>query len=273
MFRMAALGGDARCACDIEVRQASEILLVQQHEPALFVRQHILAELRGKRRQPLGDRGQSRLGLPRGAGAGAGEIEMIALEHARLLGRKPELVLLGLERGDALEQRLVQRDLASMAREHGRDLPFDRLEFVIGRRAREIEEDFRHAIEAAPAAFQRFNRIGESRRLQACRDGVDLGAMVFQRDVESGPKMRRFDVVERRGLERPGPGLEQRVLVNVGLGHHVSDWRSANPAAASRSGHRRPIVADVRIAVFGQRVRPLRARQQSSGRKPEGRKA
>ena len=29
MFRMAALGGDARCACDIKVRQASEILLVQ----------------------------------------------------------------------------------------------------------------------------------------------------------------------------------------------------------------------------------------------------
>ena len=77
----------------IKIRQAVEILLVEQHEPALFVRQHILAELRGKRRQPLGDRGQSRLGLGRGAGAGAGEIEMIALEHARLLGRKPERVL------------------------------------------------------------------------------------------------------------------------------------------------------------------------------------
>src|SRR5882757_11132435 len=93
MFRVAALGGDARCARNIKVRQANEVLLVQEHEPALFVRQHVLSELRGKRRQPLGDRGQSRLGLSRGARAGAGEIEMIALEHARLLDRKPELVL------------------------------------------------------------------------------------------------------------------------------------------------------------------------------------
>src|ERR1700733_4255248 len=131
MFGMAALGGDARCACDIKVRQASEILLVQQHEPALFVRQHILAELRSKRRQPLGDRRQSRLGLSRGAGAGTGEIEMIALKHARLFGGKPEVVLLAFKRIDALEQGLVQRDLASMAREHRRDLPLDRLELVI----------------------------------------------------------------------------------------------------------------------------------------------
>ena len=36
------------------------------------------------------------------------KLEMIALEHARLFGGKPELVLLGLERVDALEQRLVQ---------------------------------------------------------------------------------------------------------------------------------------------------------------------
>ena len=76
-----------------EIRQAVEILLVKQHEPGLFVREHILAELGGERRQPLGDRGQSRLGLRRRARAGAGEIEMIALEHARLFGRKPELVL------------------------------------------------------------------------------------------------------------------------------------------------------------------------------------
>ena len=102
-----------------------------------------------------------------------------------------------------------------MPREHGRDLPLDRLEFVIGRRAREIEEDFRHAIEAAPAPFQRVDRIGEGRRLWICRDGVDLGAMVFQRDVESGPKMPGLDAVERRRLERPGPGFEKRVLVNV----------------------------------------------------------
>ena len=35
---------------------------------------------------------------------------------------------------------------------------------------------------------------------------------------------------------------------------NVSDWRFANPAAASLSGRRRLIVADVRIAIVGQRV-------------------
>ena len=118
-----------------------------------------------------------------------------------------------------------------MAREHGRDLALDRLQFVIGRGAREIEEDARHAIEAAPAALQRVDRIGESRRRRVGGDGVDLGAMVFQRGVEGGPKMRRLDAIERRRLERPGPGLEERVLVKVRLGHLVSDWRSAISAA------------------------------------------
>ena len=230
---MAALGGDARCARYIEVRQAGEILLVQQHEPVFFVRQHILAELRGERRQPLGDRGQARLGLSRRACSGAGEIEMIALEHARLFGRKPKLVRVGLKRIDALEQRLAQIDVAAMARENWCDLPLDRLEVVIGRRAREVEEDFRHAIEAAPAPFQRLDRIGESRQGRICRDSVDLGAMVFQRDLESGPKMPGLDAVERRRLERLGPRLEKRVLINVRLGHQCLRLAFADPAAAS----------------------------------------
>src|SRR3984957_4789384 len=120
---MATLGGDARCAREIKARQASEILLVQQHEPVLFVAQHILAELSGKGRQPLGDCGQSRLGLSRGAGASASEIERIAVEHARLLGRERELVLVRFKRVDALEQSPIQMDFAAMPREYRRDLP------------------------------------------------------------------------------------------------------------------------------------------------------
>ena len=91
---MAAVGGDARGAADEKIRQALKIALVEQHEPVFFVLQHVLAELSGERRQPLGDRGQSRFGSRRGARAGAGEIEMIALEHARLFGRQPELARL-----------------------------------------------------------------------------------------------------------------------------------------------------------------------------------
>ena len=100
---MAPLRGDARRACAIEVRQAFEILLVKQHEPGFFIRQYILPELGGERRQPLTDCGQARLGVRRRACAGAGEVEMIAVEHAGLFGRKPELVLARLKRVGAAE--------------------------------------------------------------------------------------------------------------------------------------------------------------------------
>ena len=75
----------------------------------------------------------------------------------------------------------------------------------------------------------------------------------FSATSNAGRKCLGSMLVERRRLERPGPGFEERVLVNVGLGHQVSDWRFA--PAGSRSGCRGPIVADGRIALFGQRVR------------------
>ena len=96
LARMAPVGGDARGARDEEIRQALEIGLIEQHEPVFFIRQHVLTEFRRQRRQPLGDCGQSRFGLGRRARAGAGEIEMIAVKHARLFGRKRELVLVAL---------------------------------------------------------------------------------------------------------------------------------------------------------------------------------
>ncbi len=161
LARMAALGGDARGARDEKIRQAVEIGLVQQHEPRFFVRQHILPELSAKRRQPLGDRGEARLGLRRQARAGAGEIEMIALEHARLFGRKPEPVSFRLQSVNAREQRIVQEGLVAMARQDRRDIALDRLQFIIGRRACEIEEDVFHLLEVAPAALERLDRVGE----------------------------------------------------------------------------------------------------------------
>ena len=65
---------------------------------------------------------------------------MIAPEHARLLGGKPQPRLAGLQGVDALEQRIVQISVAAMAREDRSDLALDRLNLVIGRGAGEIEE-------------------------------------------------------------------------------------------------------------------------------------
>ena len=60
---MAALGRAARGAGHEKIGEPVEIALVEKQEPILFVLEHILAELSGERRQPLGDRGQSRLGF------------------------------------------------------------------------------------------------------------------------------------------------------------------------------------------------------------------
>ena len=212
--RMAPIGAAARGARDEEIGQALEIRLVEQHEPVFFIPKHILAELSGERRQPLGDCGQPHFGLGRGGGAGAGEIEMIAIEHTRLFGRKAEILLLGVDRVDTLEQSLVQIGLAAMTRENGRDLALDRLQLVIRVSASQIEENARHFVEAAAAALQRVNRIGEGRRFGIGGDGFDLRARLGERRVEGRRKLARLEAVERRRLEWPGPGFEKRVRVD-----------------------------------------------------------
>ena len=216
---MAALGGDSRRAGAIEIRQALEILLVKQHEPRLFVGEHVLPELGGERREPLADRSQTRLGVRRRARAGAGEIEVIAAEHARLFGRKPELGLFRLQGVDALEQRLVQIGVVAMAGENRRDLALDRLQFFVGRRTREIEEDAGDTIEAAAAALERLDRIGEGGRGRVGGDGVDFAPRLFQRGGEGGAEVGGLDALERRRLERPGPRFEKRVCVGRRAGH------------------------------------------------------
>ena len=80
------------------------------------------------------------------------------------------------ERVDALEQSLVQIGLAAVAREDGRDLALDRLQLVIRVGAGQVEENARHFVQAAAAALERLDRIGESRRRRIGGDGVDLGA-------------------------------------------------------------------------------------------------
>ena len=219
---MAPVGGDARGARDEEIGQTLKIGLIQQQEPVFLVLEHVLAELSGERRQPLGDRGQSRFGLRLSACARAGEVEMIAIEHARLLGRQPEFVLVRLERVDALEQSLVQIGLAAVAREEGRDLALNRLQLVIRVGAGQVEENARHFVQAAAAALQGLNRIGEGRRLGIGGDPVDLRARLFERRVECGPEMLGLETVERRRLEWRGPRFEKRVRVGLGTRHEDS---------------------------------------------------
>ena len=171
---MAPVGGAARGARDEEIGQTLKIGLVEQHEPVFLVCEHVLTEVRRRTRQTLGDRRQSRLGFGRGSRASAGEIEMVPVEHARLFGRQPGFAGVRLDRVDTLEQSLVQIGLAAMAREFGRDFALDRLQLVIRVRANQIEKHTGHSVEAATAALEGLDCVGEGRRLQVGRDYIDL---------------------------------------------------------------------------------------------------
>src|ERR1700722_2678860 len=147
---------------------------------------------------------------------------MIAVEHTRLFGRKLEFGGVRLERVDALEQTLVQIGLAAMACENRRDFALDRLQLVIGVGANQIEKNAGHSVEAAAAALQRVNRIGEGRRFGIGGDPVDLRSRLAQRRVEGRPELARLEAVERRRLEWPGPGFEEWIRVDLETGHEGS---------------------------------------------------
>ena len=82
-----------------EIGQAREVVLALEHERiALLVRQHVLAEGGAERRQPLVDLGEPRLRRGIERGAGALEHQVVALEHALLLGGEAELVASAMQR-------------------------------------------------------------------------------------------------------------------------------------------------------------------------------
>ena len=105
-----------------------------------------------------------------------------------------------------------------MARENRRDFALDRLQLVIGVGANQIEKNAGHFVEAAAAALERLNRIGEGRRLGIGGDGVDLRARLLKRRIEGRPEMLRLETVERRRLEWRGPRFEKRVRVDQAKG-------------------------------------------------------
>ena len=106
----AFLGGRARGGAQ-EIGNPGQVLLALEFENvALLVRKHILAEGRAQRCKPLVDLRQSCLGGRIKRGTGALEHEVIAIEHALLLGIEAEIAAANMQRIDAQEQRLIQQD-------------------------------------------------------------------------------------------------------------------------------------------------------------------
>ena len=216
-----------------EIGQAREVVLALEHQRiALLVRQHVLTEGGAERRQPLVDLGEPRLGLCIERRAGALEHQVVAVEHALLLGGEAELVASAMKTVDAAEQRLVHEDAVPVLGLERRERELDRLDGVVGMRAGENAEDAPDPGQRLPAPLQRLDGIGEGRLGRIGGDGVDLGGVRGKCARVSRLEMLRLDPAERRDPEGAGPVLEQRVLgggfgakglvYDLGLLRHIS---------------------------------------------------
>ena len=148
--------------------------------------------------------------------------ETIAVEHARPFGRQPEVACVRLERVDALEQSLVQISLAARGRapEFRRDLALDCLQFITRVGAGQYRKHARNFVEAAAAALERFNRVGEiggtRTRPRRCRSLPALHRGLCRTQAE----MAEARNGRTARLERSGLKFEKRVRVDRGGGQN-----------------------------------------------------
>src|ERR1019366_693506 len=126
-------------------------------------------------------------------------------------GVEAKFVLIRMKRGDPLKQRAVQIDFAHMTGEPWRDLPFDRLKFIIGVGGRQIKENGGNTGKASAAPLQCFDRIFEGRRFWVGSDCRSLGLRADQRGLEGWPIIAWLQAVERRRFKWPRPCREKRV--------------------------------------------------------------
>ncbi len=209
---VAARLGRAGCGIDQRLRQAVEIVGAVEHQlPSLLIREKVLAELGPERRKTLVDRCKACLVLGRQCTAGAGEADMVSLQHAGLLRRQAELVATPPQVVDAAKQLRVEVDRGGMTRQHRRDGHLDGLELVGGVGAGQVEEDGGDAVQRFAGTFHRLDGVGEARRLRIGGDRLDLRPVLRQSRIESRAVMFGPHRAERRRLERSRPRLEQRV--------------------------------------------------------------
>ncbi len=205
-----------------EIGQTRKIVLAIEHQRiVLLVRQHILAEARAERRQPLVDGGEPFLRRRIEPCAGTLEPKMVALEHPRLLGREAELIAAAMQRIHAAEQGLVHRDLVPVLGVDRRELALDLLDRIVRVRAREQVEHIVEAGELGAALLHRIDGVGKGGRGRIGGDCLDLGAMGGISARIGRMEMLGHDARERRHAERRGPWLGKRIVGFQGL---FGDW-------------------------------------------------
>ena len=209
---MATVGGRARGGVAQRLWQAVEVAFLQQHHPVGFVLEDVLREIGAEGGQPAGDLGIALLLFRRQQHARAHETVVGQFQHALLLGRERERVALLPDGFHATEQRLVQADRRIMVGEHGRQFALDCLQLGGRFGACQVPEYGADPVHGRARTFQRGNRIVEVGRRGIGHDGRDLGIVLGHGALVGGLEILRADAVERRQLERAGPGLEKRVL-------------------------------------------------------------
>ena len=207
------LGGGGRGGAQ-RVGQAGEVgLLVEEEDVVRLVGEQVLAEPRVERGQPLVDLREPLLGRGVEPGARADEVGVVEPRQALLLRGELRGVPRPVHRGDAREELLVLRDLVGERGQLRGHLLLDLLEVRRAHGPAVDAEDRSHAVEGAARAFERGQRVLESRRCGVVRDLVDLGQLLRHRRREGGLEVLDFHLVEGRNAPvGSGPRRQQRVL-------------------------------------------------------------
>ncbi len=192
---------------------------LQGERERLFVGKHVLAERGGERRDALDDLGEALLGGTVEAGAGAAEADVIALEHALLLGAEPKGVGLLCERIDAAEQGRIGLDLVPMAGELRGDPAFQLEQGLVAVGADQHVEDVLDPGQRPSASLHGRDRIVEAGGRGVGGDGCNLSLVLGESPFVCEPEILRFDAVKRRDPVGCRPGGEEGVLGHVGPGH------------------------------------------------------
>ena len=145
--------------------------------------------------------------------AGAGKLQVVALEHAPLLGRKRKPIAHAVETIDAAEQGLVHEDPVPMLGLERGQLALEREDRIVGVGTGQEMEKVDGSRERLSARFERVDGVGEGRRLRIAGNGRDLRRVSGKCARKGRPKMLRLDPVEGRHAEGAAPLREQRVVV------------------------------------------------------------
>ena len=214
----AAFGGRMARRGANEIGQAGEVGLAAQDQlEARLVGQHVLPEPRRQVGQPLHDPGIALLRRAVHPGAGAHEVDVVALQRPQLLGAQAELASLVVQRVDAPEQGAVHVDAAVVPGQQRRHLALDGLQRGRGLARGQVVEQAGDPVEQASGPVERGDGVVEARRRRRIADRADLLEMGLHRDPERRSEMLGARLGERRQAVFAGPGLQQRVVGHGGF--------------------------------------------------------